>query len=82
MKTDWKTNDSEGRRLRRAFKHLAKKLENAQTTQEMVEVSRAMAYVAQAKTTLAKFAFEREMEDRIAQLEKIAGLAKQGRIDK
>lgn len=79
-KYDWKTNDSEGRRLRRAFKRLSDKLEKAQTTQEVIDITRAMAYIAQAKSTLAKHDFDREIEGRIEELERIAGLASKGRI--
>jgi hypothetical protein len=79
-KYDWKTNDAEGRRLRRAFKRLAKRLETATTAQEIIDMARALAYIAQAKSTLAKHDFDREIEARIEELERIAGLAHKGRI--
>lgn len=74
---DWTTNNHEGRGLRRAFKRLEDKLDSIQDTHELAELVRAMGYVAQIKAGIAK---NQELEKRIEELERLAGIAKQGVI--
>jgi uncharacterized coiled-coil protein SlyX len=75
-------NGFEIRRLRRTFKRLYQKLEAVQTTTEIIELSRALAYVAGQKAALVKLEWDRAIEQRIEELERIAGIARQGKISK
>lgn len=68
--TGWYTSDLEGRRLRRVFKRLEKELEKAKTPHELCEIAKAMAYVAQSKTTLAKLDWD-DLDKRLAEVEKL-----------
>lgn len=78
-RVSWTNNDHEGRGLRRAFDKLDSKLENAQDVHELTEIIRAMGYIAQIKSGLSK---NHELEERIAELERLAGIAQQGVINK
>lgn len=75
-------NGFEIRRLRRTFKRLYSKLESASTTAEIIELSRALAYLAGQKASLVKLEWDREIEARISELERAAGIAKRGTISK
>lgn len=76
---DWTTNNHEGRGLRSAFKRLESKLDSTDDTHELTELIRAMAYVAQIKAGIAK---NQELEKRIAELERLAGIAQNTVISK
>ncbi|GEM_PF-2503704 len=69
---DWTTNNHEGRGLRRAFKRLEEKMESARDPKTIAELSKAMAYVAQAKSNIAK---NHDLEKRVQELERLAGMA-------
>ena len=75
-------NGFEIRRLRRTFKKLYQKLESASNTSEIIELSRAMAYVAGQKAALVKLEWDREIEARITELERRAMIADKGSIQK
>lgn len=75
----WTNNDHEGRGLRRAFDRLDSKLDGAEEIHELAELVRAMGYIAQIKSGIAK---NQELEKRIAELERLAGIAQNGVIAK
>ncbi|MGI0019035.1 MAG: hypothetical protein ACREAY_01040 [Nitrososphaera sp.] len=79
-KYDWETNALEGRALRRVFKQLAEKMKTAESTAEMCEIARAMAYIATAKTTLSKVDWDK-IDKRIAALERVAQISEKGVIE-
>ena len=78
-KVDWTNNNHEGRGLRRGFAKLEERLETVQDIHELTEVVRAMGYIAQIKAGIAK---NQEMERRIEELERLAGIAQSGVISK
>lgn len=69
---DWTTNNHEGRGLRRAFKRLEEKLEEANDSDEIANIAKSMAYIATAKSNIAK---NHDLEERLEALEKVAGIA-------
>lgn len=76
---EWSNNNPEGRGLRRAFRRLEGKLDNTEDIHELTELIRAMAYVAQIKAAIAK---NQELEKRIADLERLMGVAQNTVISK
>ena len=76
-RVSWVNNDHEGRGLRRAFDKLDSKLDGIQDIHELTEVIRAMAYVAQIKAGISR---TEQLEKRIEELERLAGIAQSGTI--
>ncbi len=68
----WSSNSPEGRGLRRAFRRLQGKLQDTNNLHDLCELVRAMGYVAQIKAGIAK---TEDLEKRISELERIAGIA-------
>ena len=82
-KTNWKSNDFEGRALRRAIKRTLKLAEHyAADPQTFNAYVRTFAYLVQTKGQLVKFEVEREIEARLQRLESLANVASHGTISK
>lgn len=74
VKTDWKTNDKEGRGLRRAFDKLLRKLRDTNDVHELAEISRALAYVSTSKKALTDSEEIKELKAELEEVKKILAL--------
>lgn len=74
VKTDWQTNDKEGRGLRNACTKILKKLKVSEDPHEIAELARALAYVATAKKGLAESEEIKELRTELEDVKKMLAL--------